>query len=366
MSKSHHFLMVFCFMCISCFSTQPGFDSLRSKEGEMEMNVRVGMIGVGGVAQYHLKNISGMEEADLVAVCDLSDAALNAAVTTYGAKGYKDYREMLREEKLDAVYVAIPPFAHGEIEDHIIAQGIHLFVEKPVELHLEAAKRKLALIKQAGIIHASGYCLRYIDAMEDAKRYLVDKRIGLALAYRMGKTADTPWFRVQSKSGGQLVEQATHQVDTLRYLIGDITEVYAKMKLRHLGHLDHYDIADIGTTTFEFADGAIGNIVTSTGLSTERKQTIDIMGENFRVSVGSKKVTIVENDKVIADIAVKNDKFLDEDRSFIEAIRTGDQSKLLADYESGMETLAVTLAANRSVETGRPVRINERYELIDL
>jgi predicted dehydrogenase len=324
------------------------------------------MIGVGGVAQYHLQNISKMEGANLVAVCDLSDAALNAAVTTYGAKGYKDYREMLLSEKLDAVYVAIPPFAHGEIEDQIIARGIHLFVEKPVELHLEAAKRKLALIKQAGIIHASGYCLRYIDAMADAKRYLADKKVGLALAYRMGKTPDTPWFRVQSKSGGQLVEQATHQVDTLRYLIGNITEVYAKMKLRHLGHWENYDIADLGTTTFEFADGAVGNIVTSTGLSTERKQTIDIMGENFRVSVGSKKVTIVENDKVIADIAVKNDKFLDEDRCFIEAIRTGDQSKILADYGAGVETLAVTVAANLSAETGRPVRIGKQYELMEI
>lgn len=327
------------------------------------MTIRIGMIGAGAIARKHMRNFDRLEGAKLVAVSDLSDDALLAAESAYRTRGYKDYREMLEKEALDAVYIAVPPFAHGDMEERVAAKGIPLFVEKPVALHLEAAKRKYEAIREAGIIHASGYCLRYIDAVEKAKAYLADKVVGMALAYRIGKSSPIPWFGTMSKSGGQLVDAGTHQVDLMRYLIGDITEVYAKMKLRHLHYLDNYDISDVGTATFEFACGAIGSIATSTAQPHDSRQSVDIMGEDFRVVVDPQMVVIVEKGVTVAEIPTTNDKFLEEDRLFLEAVRTGDQCRIKADYGEGVKTLAVTLAANLSAETGRPIRIGDTNEL---
>ena len=99
-----------------------------------------------------------------------------------------------------------------------------MFVEKPVELHMDAALAKQAAIESAGIVNAAGYCLRYMDTVEDLKARVVDHKIELALGYYIG-SAPGSWWRTRAKSGGQLIEQSTHIVDLARYLVGDVAAV---------------------------------------------------------------------------------------------------------------------------------------------
>ena len=176
------------------------------------------------------------------------------------AKVYTDYKAMLTEAGLHAVYICVPPFAHGDLELAAIDAGLALFVEKPVALSLDLARQVTQGIEAKSLVSASGYQTRYSEATDRAKELIGNKTIGMALGFYLGGLPGTPWWRVQAQSGGQLVEQATHTVDLMRYLVGDVTKVYAAGALRLLKDTPNYDIFDVATTTLHFTSGAIGTV----------------------------------------------------------------------------------------------------------
>jgi len=90
--------------------------------------IKVGMIGTGGIAQAHLRQLPEFEDVELAAACDLVKERVEQAVRTYGGTAYSDYREMFANEKLDAVIVCVPPFAHADIEMLAAQRGIHMLV----------------------------------------------------------------------------------------------------------------------------------------------------------------------------------------------------------------------------------------------
>lgn len=322
------------------------------------MSVRVGVIGAGGIGQVHLDNLAADERVELVAVCDVNPAGVEEAQKKCGANGYVSYRDMLDGEKLDALFVCVPPFAHAEIEEEAAARGIHLFVEKPIGLEVETVQRKAEAIRQSGIVTATGYCLRYLDTVQKAKAYLADKQIAMVRGHYLTKFVQTGWWREMGKSGGQLVEQATHTLDMMRYLAGDIQKVYANMSLLVSEDIPGTDVPDVSSVSMVFQSGALGHLDTCF-IQADHRTGVEIMGRNFRVAIDGRTVTIVdESGTSVTDSAV--DMYKDQDRAFIEAIVTGDRSLILAPYETALQTLAVTLAANDSARLGTPIAIGHQ------
>jgi len=231
------------------------------------MTVRIGFIGTGGIAVSHLENLVSMPDAEVVALCDLAEGQIERArVAVADATGqrldaatYTDYGAMLRHERLDAVYLCLPPFAHGEPEAAVITAGVPLLVEKPVALDLATAARTLGRIRERGLLVAAGYQLRYATATERARALLRDTTIGMALVLRFGPTPGTPWYHRQDRSGGQLIEMATHQVDLLRHLVGEVRVVSAAAttRINNLRRPD-YDIFDANALTLVFENGVVG------------------------------------------------------------------------------------------------------------
>src|SRR5690625_1238685 len=242
--------------------------------------VKVGFIGVGGVATVHLNNVAQNEQAEIVAVCDISEEQVKKQGEAFQANMYVDFQEMLDQEELDAVFLSVPPFAHGDMEEKIVEKGIHLMVEKPVELSLEKALQKAEVIRQSGVINASGYCLRYLDTVQKAKDYLKDKKVAMVRGYYLTKFVHTPWYRIKSKSGGQLVEQSTHILDTMSYLAGDITQVNANMALQVMGDIENIDIPDVTSVNVMFASGAVGHL-DSSFTQPDHRMGAEFLGRDF-------------------------------------------------------------------------------------
>lgn len=317
------------------------------------MTVRVGFIGVGGMAEGHIGKMGKIEGAELTAVYDINQARSQEIADKYGARSYSAMDQMLDSGQVDAVFICTPPFARGDIEVEVAKRGIHLLSEKPVGLKMDEVLRKEQIIRESGVIHASGYCLRYLDIAEQAREYLADKQIELVLAYRLGGMPGVRWWRMLEQSGGQLVEQSTHQVDQIRNVAGDITHVHALHIDRAMKQFDPEATAyDAGTVSFIMANGAIGNI-TSTCLAKYAggRGDIEFFGSNFYVSLGMSSLRIKDDTR---DVTIKSevDFTLEQDRAFIEAVRTGDRSGIRCDYSEAVKTLAVTLAANESAEQG--------------
>ena len=309
---------------------------------------RVGFIGVGGVAGGHLNILNGFEDAELAALCDIDEGRLQARAQEFGVnKTYADYREMLAKEQLDAVYVCVPPFAHGRIEEDVAAAGIALFVEKPVELHMEPAIRKDEAIRNAGILNTVGYCVRYLSTVDDVAETLKGVPIDMALGYYMGG-APGGWWRQRDKSGGQLVEQTTHIVDTARYLVGDVAAVGGAFAAQTPLD-DTADIENVSIAQLYFENGAVGAIMSACMLGRGFKTGLDIFAGGYTAEFTYGK-TRVHTGGETQEFDPNNNMYASEDRAFIDAVRTGDTSALRVDFTDAVKSLEVSLLAREASE----------------
>ncbi|HXI19032.1 MAG TPA: Gfo/Idh/MocA family oxidoreductase [Chloroflexota bacterium] len=342
------------------------------------MPVRIGFAGTGGIAGAHLINLVRIPEAEVVALYDVDRERCEVAMRRINgqqdqaarpggpeprklqAKVYTDFKAMLTEAGLHAVYICVPPFAHGDLELAAIDAGLALFVEKPVALSLDLARQVAHGIEAKSLVSASGYQTRYSEATDRAKELIGNKTIGMALGFYLGGLPGTPWWRVQAQSGGQLVEQATHTVDLMRYLVGDVTKVYAAGALRLLKDTPSYDIFDVATTTLHFASGAIGTVANTSALNGGsatgapsgvhlilQDMRLEIWGTTLKVTVGGK----TEEHRFSAQ------PMLAEDQAFVEAVARKDPNRVRSSYLDAARTLAVTLAAEESARTGLPVDV---------
>lgn len=321
----------------------------------MAAEVRIGFVGTGGIAGHHLKQLQEVEGARIVALCDVVAERAEARAAEFGGRAYRDHHAMLEQQPLDALYVCVPPFAHEDVELLAAGRGIHLLVEKPVCLSVDEGRRVLSAIRTAGVMHATGYSLRYLPATLTARRYLEGRQIAMVTANRWGGLPTSAWWRNMTQSGGQLVEMTTHQVDLMRYLAGEIVEVHARYARRALADMDGVTVPDVQLASFLFENGTIGMVTTSCALTQGGgRSDMDFLLRDALLHYTTRDV------KVSPDSAPQPEAYREAipniDQSFIRAIQTGDRSYIRADYECGLRTLDVTLAANESAQTGRPVR----------
>jgi predicted dehydrogenase len=317
-------------------------------------NLQVGFIGAGGNARGHMGRVAEIEGATIAAVCDVDGARAAEAAQEHGARVYVDHMEMLDAETLDALYISVPPCAHTDAEIEAAGRGIHLFVEKPVHLSMDAALRICEAIDEAGIITCVGYQLRYLDPTQKLKQWLSGKTIGLVATTRWGGLPGTPWWRVMEESGGQLVEQTTHQIDLMRYFAGEVVEVSARYALRTMGDVEDFGIPDAQALWMRFASGALGTCTTSCmAVEGGSKGDLDVLLKSQRVGWAADRVT---SSPEVAELSGPYAEMPNIDRVFLDAVRSGSRRKILSSYLDGVRTLDVTLTANRSAERdGEPL-----------
>lgn len=312
------------------------------------MTVRIGFIGVGGMAEHHIKTLQRVEDARITAVYDINQARAKEVAEQYGAISYESSEQLLESGQVDALFICTPPFARSGIEEAAARRGIHLLSEKPVGLQMEEVREKERIIRESGIIHSSGYCLRYMDIVAKAKAYLADKQIDLVMAYRFCGMPGVRWWRMLEQSGGQLVEQSTHQLDLIRYIAGEFKEVQAIHEQRYIREIDPEATAyDVGTVSFVLQSGAIGNITSTSLAKYVGRGAVEFYGHDFFLSIDGSTLRIKDDHQDVTEKSA-TEYYLEQDRAFIEAVRTGKQELVLGDYSEAAATLAVTLAANES------------------
>jgi len=325
--------------------------------------VSIGFVGSGGIAREHMNCLQKVPDAKIAAFCDIDlKRAKEAASSIQGASAYQDVSEMVRAEKLDAIYVCVPPFSHG-FEPSLIERGLHLFIEKPITLTLELAKKIELAISKAGIINSVGYMWRYLDTTDLAMKVLRENGpIGMV----MGQYHDPYWFPPghwwidKSKSGGQVIEQSTHVFDLARYVAGDVSRVYAELDTLLLKDVPGFNVEDVSVVCLRFKDGAVG-VVTSTCASrkTFTGSALRFIAKDVAVELGGHAhyAKVYWDDKV-DKIDSNVHPYLEEDRVFVEAVKTGDASNIKSPYSDAMKTLEVTILANRSSKDKKPFSLN--------
>jgi predicted dehydrogenase len=314
------------------------------------VTVDIGFIGAGGRAGTHLDNLETIDDADVVAVCDIDEDAAREGAAAHDAAVYTDHGSMYAEEALDAVFVNLPPFAHTDQETMAAAQGIDLFVEKPIALSNEKAAEILSAIRDHGVIAMVGYQRRYADATHEAVELLEDRPIGLVESWFKWSSYRSDWWAELERSGGQVVEQATHNYDLVRLLAGDVEEVSADGSHRIV---DAIDFEDCVTANLRHDSGAVSNLVNTTAASDGGTGT-EVIAEDAHLHLGSNSFEgTVDGEEVAYE--GENDPSRTMVEQFVAAVQSRDGSLVNSSYADAVETLSATLAVNESLETGEPV-----------
>ena len=157
---------------------------------------KVGFVGAGGVAMRHARHLTQLKDVRVVAVTDPNAAAAQSFAETTDAAVATDLDELIKTSP-DAVYVCVPPHAHGAIEEQLLDAGIAMFVEKPLAMDLPTAERIADTASKAGVVTAVGHHWRYSPAVDLVRDLLAGRPVRL-----VGRIMDRP------RAPGAVVEQA--------------------------------------------------------------------------------------------------------------------------------------------------------------
>ena len=328
--------------------------------------VRLGLIGCGGRMGAHMNCFEQMDNVEIVAVCDPIEARREAAAKRFGAKRmYADHNELFANEDkttLDALYIAVEPTAHVNLEEQAIDKGIPFLVEKPMALDVEQARNIAKRVEETGLITAVGFQDRYLDLIEMVKE-AVDEgpKGGLVYGAWIGGIPGVWWWQKKTTCGGQLVEQNIHLLDGLRYLYGEPLSVYATcssgmVEAGKNGVSELYNTDDHSTAVIRFKNNVTATLVSACYSRSVRPNCGYVITMPDKVlDYRLRNNLIIQTKGETRDIARQVDQTLLLDKAFVNAVATGDPSGIRSPYGDALKSLELSFAANESMETGKVI-----------
>lgn len=316
---------------------------------------RIGMIGAGFIAGRHVGHLSGMQDVQIAGIADPDLRRAGAQAERCGATPYADFEQMIDREELDALYVCVPPFAHGAPERAALDRGLPFFVEKPLATDYAAAETIERQIAQKNLITAVGYHWRYLDTTERAQELVAQNPVRLALGYWLDFTPPPAWWSKEAESGGQMVEQTTHIFDLARLLVGDVSQVYAAGSRQDRPAFPASDVYDVSVATLHFQSGALGTMASTCLLNWPHRVGLHLFGENMAIELSEFEMMVdVGQGRPVQP--AQGDPFAREDRDFVDAVQ-GKANRIRTPYSDALKTHRITTAAAQSARQGQSISL---------
>lgn len=316
---------------------------------------RIGVLGAGVIARRHVRTLARFDDVQVAAVADVQPDRAAALAATVGAAAYPDLGQMLDGERLDAVWICVPPFAHGAADLQVVERGLPMFVEKPLAHDLATAERIAARVARAALPTAVGHHWRWLDTVERARDLLADRPARLVTGYWLDATPPIAWWQDQDRSGGQFVEQAAHVVDLARLLVGEVEEVFAYTGRTEREAFPDSTVSDVTAASARFAGGAVGSFTATCLLGWPHRVGLHLFGDALAVELSEKEMR-VRTPRGTTTYVASGDPFEREDRAFLDAVQGG-PDRTRTTYAEALRTHRVTTTALRSAASGVPLRV---------
>lgn len=262
--------------------------------------MRFGLIGCGRISKNHFEAVAQIEEAEFTACCDIVPERAKEAAGSYDIGSvYTDYSEMLEREKLDAVSICTPSGLHSIIGIEAAKRKINVITEKPMALEIKSADAlidacdanqvKLFVVKQNRLNSTLQLLKRAIDKGRFGKIYLAQSNVFWQRPQSYYDQA--PWRGTWELDGGAFLNQASHYVDAMYWLLGNVQSVRAETATM----ARNIQAEDTGCAIVHFKSGAIATInVTMLAFPKNFEGSITILGEKGTVKIGGVAVNKIE------------------------------------------------------------------------
>lgn len=337
----------------------------------MEKRVlNIGAVGTGGIWGAHERNLALIGDLQVVAVCEINPERRAEIAEKHGARGYASTAEMLEAEPdLDAIVSCTPPIARLEVVKAASAHGVPVFVEKPPASTLDDAREIVNIARETNLPVVVGFMYRWFPAIDRLKELIGDRPISMIQSSFYCPAATEwklpGWFYIKERSGGHIVDQAVHIMDLLRYIGGDITEVFTYGNNVICPKSETFTIEDASSTAYKFASGATGTHVHSWSHH-QFTSFITVIGKDFRLTVNLDEhlTGFVDDQQIDETLPVTlpgESHHITEMRAFLDAARAGDFSTMRSPYADAAKSLATVLAMNQSIDSGLPVKVELNF-----
>ncbi|MGN6504874.1 MAG: Gfo/Idh/MocA family protein [Tepidisphaeraceae bacterium] len=318
--------------------------------------VGVAIIGVGHIVIHeHLKHLHAMPNARLVGYLRNKSGRAAQAAEQFGGRLYDDADAIFRDPAVQAVYISVPPFAHGDLELKALAAGKAIFIEKPIATTLETAVAIAEKARATRAVTAVGYHWRYQATTQQVMRELAGMPVLGGCGWWCGDRPGVWWWRDKKTSGGQPTEQTTHLFDLANYILNARPiSVYATGRPLNIYPEKEHTIDDMSVAQVRYDNGAAVSIWSSDvmrGRSSKVGLELYAVDRRYDIEFGKMKRWDRDSMTEINDADTDN-AYRAVNEAFIHAVQTGDRSRILADYETSLLTHRVTMAVERSIASG--------------
>lgn len=336
------------------------------------MSIGIGLIGAGRAGIIHGRNFAfRVNGARMVAVSDPFEEARTAAAQELGVEhSFASYEELIACDAVDAVVIVTPTKFHRDIALAAAAAGKHILCEKPMAMSVKECEEMIAATEKAGVKLQLGFMRRFDPAFYELKERISAGEVGKIVTVRSltyGPSVPQAWMYDLSVSNGPLAEVSSHDIDTIRWLVGsDITEVYAiGGNYRSPDAREQYpDFYDNFSLIARFANGAQGMISGAQGVGYGYDARCEVLGENGILFAGSLQAQAVTacTSSGLSTRAIKSWRdlfaaaYLAEDEGFVQCITDNTTPRVTG--LDGKRAVEVVNAGNESIRTGKPVKLS--------
>ncbi|MCW9716466.1 inositol 2-dehydrogenase [Avibacterium sp. 21-594] len=333
--------------------------------------IKVGIIGAGRIGRVHSESISKyVKGAEIKAISDIrvTDELITWADNMGIPNVYDDYTKILNDPEIDAVLVCSSTDTHAPISIEAARAGKHIFCEKPVDPNKDKIREVLAEVEKAGVKFQVGFNRRFDHNFKAIRDRVVAGDIGEPHLIRVtSRDPDAPPIEYVKVSGGLFFDMTIHDFDMIRYLSGsEVVEVYAAGGVLVNPEIGKAGDIDTAVITLKLANGAIGVIDNSRKAVYGYDQRAEVFGSKGAVqtsndtdstAVYSCELGVISEKPKYFFLERYMQSFAEEIRSFVEAIVH--DKPTLVNGNDGLQPVLIALAAKKSLEEGRPVKITE-------
>ena len=226
--------------------------------------VRLAVVGVGLVGSKHARLVSEHPASSLVAICDV-DSRRRSVAERFNVPFYQDLEALLAERNPEGVIIATPNGTHPAVAEVCTREALDMLIEKPIANTVPEAEAIVQSADEAGCQVLVGHHRRHNPLIQEARGIVQDGTLGrlvaVSLLWALLKPDD--WYEVDWRcrrpSGGPVMVNLVHDLDVLRFICGEIREVYAQSASSARG----LEVEDSLSITLSFASGALGSILAS-------------------------------------------------------------------------------------------------------
>ncbi len=300
--------------------------------------IRVGVIGVGYLGQYHAEKYSQMDNVNLVGVADIDQARAEAIAARYDSRAFTDYRDLLC--KVDAVSIVVPTESHFDVGLESLKRDVDVMIEKPMTTTLEQADKLIEIAETKRRILQVGHLERFNPAVLALKDFIT--RPMFIEVHRLSI------FKDRSTDVSVVLDLMIHDIDILLNIVkSDIQSIHAAGVPVICEH------ADIANVRMQFNSGCVANI-TASRISTKNQRKIRIFQKDTYISVdfASREITLIRRNEKNSNSVVPGMEFQqmcfteadvleDELTSYVQSVST--RKAPVVSGHAGRKALAVAL-----------------------